>query len=170
MSTEDDRHFRRSSYREKVVEHLFVGELLRYLWAKRAEAVDILKPEVDNGGYDIVVTHGKTVRHIQLKASLVNGSAASQNINASLGEHPSGCVIWILIDEHLNFEGFLWFGSQPGEPLPDLSERKQAKHTRGNAQGIKPIRTNTKVIPKSAFERVASFAELSERLFGAEAL
>lgn len=170
MSTEDDRHFRRSSYREKVVEHLFVGELLRYLWAKRAGAVDILKPEVDNGGYDIVVTHGKVVRHIQLKASLVSGSAVSQNINASLGDHPSGCIVWILIDENLNFESFLWFGSKPGDPLPNLSERKPAKHTRANAQGIKPIRTNTKVVPRSAFERVASFAELAGRLFGKEAL
>lgn len=170
MSTENDHHFRRSSYREKVVEHLFVGELLRYLWAIRDEAVDILKPEVDNGGYDIVVTHRATVRHIQLKASLLNGSAVSQNINASLGDHPSGCIVWILIDENLNFQGFLWFGSKPGEPLPDLSERKQAKHTRGNAQGVKPVRTNTKVVPRSAFERVGSIAELAERLFGAKAL
>lgn len=170
MSSKDDRHFRRSSYREKVVEHLFVGELLRYLWAIRAETVDILKPEVDSGGYDIVVTHGATVRHIQLKASLFTGSAASQNINASLGDHPSGCIVWILIDENLNFEGFLWFGSKPGEPLSDLSKRKQATHTRGNAQGIKPVRTNTKVVPKSAFERLGNFAELAERLFGAKAL
>lgn len=116
MSTEDDRHYRRSTYREKVVEHLFVGDLLRYLWAKRAGAVDILKPEVDGAGYDIVVTHGQTVRHIQLKTSLVNGSATSQNINASLADHPSGCIVWVLIDEDLNFKGFLWFGAKPGEP------------------------------------------------------
>ena len=28
----DERHFYSSSHRERVVEHVFLGELLRYLW------------------------------------------------------------------------------------------------------------------------------------------
>lgn len=166
MTTDDDRHYTSSSYREKVVEHVFVGELLRYLWASRSAKIDILKPEVDSGGYDIVVSHKSIVRHVQLKASLAGGSTAVQNINMSLADQPSGCIIWILIDESLNFKGYLWFGGRPGLPLPDITKFKKAKHTRANAQGLKPERTNTKTIPKSAFERIADIPTLVERLFG----
>lgn len=63
------QHFLQSSYREKLIEHLFIGELLKYSWAKRGCALAIAKPEVDNGGYDVVAEDRNVVRHIQLKAA-----------------------------------------------------------------------------------------------------
>src|SRR5712692_8232980 len=47
---------------------------------------------------------------------------------------------------------FLWFGAAPGEPLPDLSGYPIAKHTKGNAQGVKLPRPNLRVVPRSAFK------------------
>jgi hypothetical protein len=135
--TSEDRHFRNSSYREKVVENIFVGELLRYLWASYSAMVDILRPEVDSGGYDIIVSQQAIVRHVQLKASLDVGKSSRQNINESLAAQPSGCVIWIVVDDSLNFKGYLWFGGKPGHPLPDITKFKQAKNTRANAEGVK---------------------------------
>ena len=35
VKTIDERQFRSSSHREKVVEHVFLGELLRHLWVAR---------------------------------------------------------------------------------------------------------------------------------------
>ena len=70
MTTVDKRHFQNSTYREKLVEHLFIGELLRRQWVSGAANVDILKPEVDISGYDVVVANGALRRHIQLKASI----------------------------------------------------------------------------------------------------
>ena len=55
--TDRTRHFLKSRYREKVVEHIFVGELLRYLWARGMDGVEILTPEVDASGYDILRSH-----------------------------------------------------------------------------------------------------------------
>jgi len=170
MPSTDERHFKSSTHREKLVEHLFVGELLRHLWVSGAANVEILKPEVDRTGYDIVVVNGSLVRHVQLKVSVKGGSAAKQNVNASLASHPSGCVVWIVVNEDLRFEGFLWFGGPPGTQLPDLSKFRQAKNTRANAEGIKSERVNTKSIPKSAFQRVSDMPSLVARLFGERAL
>ena len=63
----DERQFRSSSHREKVVEHVFLGELLRHLWVARIAGVQVLKPEVDASGYDLVLSLGKVIRHVQLK-------------------------------------------------------------------------------------------------------
>jgi hypothetical protein len=162
----DERQFRSSSHREKVVEHVFLGELLRYLWMARVPGVQVLKPEVDAAGYDLVLSLGKVIRHVQLKASMRDASTQSQPIHASLGEHPSGCIIWIVLNEDLSFERFLWFGDAPGQPLPSLKGFKRAKHTRANAQGIKKELENTWRVPKSKFTRIEGMAGLVQALFG----
>ncbi len=43
-------HSFRSSYREMVLHHLFVGELLRTLWLKGLHA-EVLRPRTDDSGY-----------------------------------------------------------------------------------------------------------------------
>ena len=162
----DERQFRSSSHREKVVEHLFLGELLRYLWVSGVDGVQVLKPEVDAAGYDIVLSLGPVVRHVQLKSSQVSGRTQSQLIHESLATHASGCVIWVLLDEQLKFVGFRWFGGEPGKPLPPLTRYRRARHARANAQGIKAERAHTWRVPRAAFETVADMAGVVGKLFG----
>ena len=162
----DERQFRSSSHREKVVEHVFLGELLRYLWVARIPGVQVLKPEVDAAGYDLVLSLGKVIRHVQLKASMRSASTQSQPIHGSLEEHPSGCIVWIVLNEDLSFERFLWFGGETGQPLPSLKGFKRAKHARANAQGIKKELENTWRVPKSKFTRIEGMARLVQALFG----
>ena len=162
----DERQFRSSSHREKVVEHVFLGELLRHLWVQKIAGVQVLKPEVDAAGYDLVLSLGKILRHVQLKASMRSGKAAYQPIHESLAEHPSGCIVWILLDNDLTFDHFLWFGGKPRKPLPDLTRFKRAKHTRANAQGVKQEREHTWRVPKSEFVRIDGMAGLVQALFG----
>ena len=73
VKTIDERQFRSSSHREKVVEHVFLGELLRHLWVAQIAGVQVLKPEVDASGYDLVLSLGKVIRHVQLKTSMHDG-------------------------------------------------------------------------------------------------
>lgn len=61
---------------------------------------------------------------------------------------------------------FLWFGGEPGEPLPDITGLRVAKHARANAQGIKQERPRQRLIPMSAFTPLDEFDELVSRLFG----
>lgn len=168
MTTDDrTRHYLKSSYREKVVEHIFVGELLRHLWANGLDGVEILTPEVDASGYDLVLTLGPVVRHVQIKCSVDGGKARDQKVNASLALQPSGCVVWIVVEnETLQFRRFLWFGDKPGKPLPDIAHFRNARHTRANTEGIKGFRANTKIIKRSKFTVLRDMASLVKTLFG----
>jgi hypothetical protein len=162
----DERHFRSSTHREKVVEHLFVGELLRHLWIKNLAGTQILRSEVDSAGYDIVITHGRITRHVQLKASVSGGAAKSQKINGALADLAGGCVIWVVVDEDLSFKEFLWFGAGPRSFLTQLRTLKRAKHAKANAAGVKALRRDTWVVPKSKFSRLTHMTDVVAKLFG----
>jgi hypothetical protein len=51
----DPAHFAESSARENLIEHVFLGELLRGLWRKNVRDLEVLRPEVDSGGYDLAL-------------------------------------------------------------------------------------------------------------------
>jgi hypothetical protein len=51
----DPSHYAESSVRENLVEHVFLGELLRGLWRKNVRDLEVLRPEVDSGGYDLAL-------------------------------------------------------------------------------------------------------------------
>jgi hypothetical protein len=160
-------HSEHSTYREKLLEHLFIGEVLRYLWCQGITTAEFLRPEVDSGGYDLMIEFNAVIRHIQLKSSHREASTARQNVNVRLAEKSSGCVVWVLFDERtLTLGPFLWFGGLPGQPLPNLGSLPVARHTKGNAQGVKAVRPNIRVLKRTLFEKLESVPELVERLFG----
>lgn len=160
-------HYLNSSYREKLIEHLFVGELLKLSWMKKDFTLEIAKPEVDNSGYDIILEGNGVIRHIQLKAAFLGSSTVFQNIHVSLAKKPSGCVILVYFDSQtLSLGPYFYFGSAPGLPLPSLSNLKIAKHSRGNSLGVKAERPNIRKISKSQFEVINSVSDLYEKLFG----
>lgn len=162
-----DEHSLYSSYREALLEHLFAGEIMRCLWLSGVHRMEVLKPQVDDGGYDLLMEANGIVRHIQLKASHRFSSTAQINVNLRLVEKPSGCVVWVIFDPStLELGPFLWFGGLPGEAFPDVQGLKVARHTKGNAQGIKHERPNMRVIPKGRFTKVESIPDLLLRLFG----
>jgi hypothetical protein len=160
------QHFLQSRYREKLIEHLFVGELLRHSWRNHGCSLEIARPEVDNGGYDLVDEEHDVLRHIQLKAARLGAKVATQKVHVGLGNKPSGCVVWIFFDEEtLSLGPFLFFGGRAGEPIPDLSELKVAKHTKGNAAGVKAERPNIREVPRRRFQKYDSVEEIYGVLF-----
>lgn len=175
---DDSLHYRLSSYREKLVEHLFIAELLKTAWLHEHPPVEVLRSEVDMHGYDLVLARGPVVRHVQLKASTLTGQAGFQKVHVSLKDKPAGCVVWVRTEEHKE-EGridlkYSFFGGGPNEPLPlrldrvgDKLAHRVATHTKANAQGVKAERPNIREVPKSEFADVpGGMLELIERLFG----
>ena len=155
-----------SRYREMLVEHLFSGEVMRFLWLRGNIRMEVLKPQVDDGGYDLVLEANEVVRHVQLKASHSNAATGEVKVSLSLARRPSGCVVWTLFDQDTMVLGpFLWFGGPPGTRLPDLGS-KVAKHTKGTSHGVKLERPNLRVLPKRAFVELKTVDELVMRLFG----
>ncbi|WP_369742826.1 hypothetical protein AB8S08_11470 [Pseudidiomarina sp. PP-1MA] len=162
------KHSENSSFREKLIEHLFVGELLKLSWQDYDCSLEVASPEVDNAGYDVIAEDRGIVRHIQLKASYIGGKTANQKVHTRLADKPSGCVIWIYFDQDtLELGPFYFFGSTPGEKLPDLSGMKIARHTKGDQDGYKAERPNIRVIPKGKFKKINSIEEVYDVLFKA---
>ena len=163
-------HTHNSILRERIVEHAFVGDVLRRMWQLGSTDVEILRSEFDTGGYDLVVASGRVVRHIQFKSSLVTSSTAEQSISRKLAEKQSGCVVWVVVRADLSFSHFLWFGGSPGAPLPSIAEFKVTRQSRANAQGFKAERPDHRRIPKRSFTRLETLDEILAALFGAGAL
>lgn len=157
-----------SRAREQLLEHQFLGEIVRrmLLVGRRCE---VLRAEFDASGHDVVLESDGVLRHVQLKAMRADGRRADVNIHTALADKPSGCVIWILVDPAtLTATEFLWFGGAPGDPLPDLGDRP-VRHAKGDATGAKAVRPDLREVRRSQFERVSGHEMLIERLFGTTA-
>jgi hypothetical protein len=165
-NTNMEQHYLNSSFREKLIEHLFIGELLKISWQRKNYSLEIATPEVDDQGYDIIAEANGVLRHIQLKAAYSQASTASQKVHMALSAKPSGCIIWVYFNENtLDLGPFLFFGGKAGEALPDISGFKVGKHTKGNAQGKKAQRPKIRVINKGQFTKYDSIHELYDVLF-----
>lgn len=164
----DTAQYLESSLREQVLEHVFVADLLRCLWCNKIYNAEVLRGEVDRGGYDLVVECNGIVRHIQFKASHRTAKTSRVNINTNLASKPSGCVIWIWFDpETMNLGPFLWFGDNPGQPLPPLGDRV-AKHSKANAKGFKAESPNSRTLNKGQFTVLADIEGIIHALFNIE--
>ena len=162
--TADSRH---STQREALIEHLVLGEILRTLWLRGVYDVEVLKPQVDDAGYDLVIECCGVTRHVQLKSSHAGSKTASVTVHTKLASKPSGCVVWVEFNEaNLELGPFRWFGGQPRSALPAISGFRVARHTKGDSTGRKAERPNLRVVRKSKFTKVDSVADLVNRLFG----
>lgn len=162
-----DEHSLLSSYREKIIEHRLVSEVLAALWHRGIKDAEVLKPEVDGGGYDVVFQAGGIIRHVQLKSVKADATTAEWIVATRLATYPSGCVLVIISDpQSLAIGPFLWFGGKPGAPLPPIKHLKPAKHTKGNAQGVKTERPNHRRLPKAAFQKLETIGDVAAALFG----
>src|SRR6476619_4319856 len=48
-------HSHDSSLREQALGHIFLGKLLAFMWRNDMRDIEVLKSEVDRGGYDVVL-------------------------------------------------------------------------------------------------------------------
>lgn len=165
-----DYHAQHSVLRERIVEHLFVADVLQRLWQMKVRDVELLRSEIDAGGYDLVFGSRTGLRYVQLKATLSGGATRKVKVNLKLAGRPGGCVIWILIADDLNFQGFRWLGGDPGEPLPPIDGLKVARHSKGNSLGEKAERPGQRVVPKSRFQTIPDLDALLLKLFGERGL
>ena len=159
-----------SAFYEKLVEHIFISELLQEALLRHQRTVEVLRAEIDSSGYDLVLECNGKLRHLQLKSSKVDGAAASQNVNVALAEKPHGCVIWVFrsVDEstgRFEFEYRLLEGIDGGK-LGRIERLPAAKHTKGDSTGKKKERPNIRRVPKSMFEPPCDISVLVKRLFG----
>src|SRR5829696_6555153 len=127
---------------------------------------EVLRPEVDRNGYEFMLGHERIRRSVQLRSTYRGGKAKEVTLNRHLENEPSGCVIWMMFDKDtLELGPFLWLGGPPGEPLPEL-DGKVGQHTKGDRNGVKAERPNTRIVSRSWFRRLATIEEVAAALFG----
>lgn len=83
-------------YVENIMEHAFLPDVLQHCWFVRHHRVEVIRPDVDAGGYDLVLEANGRVRHIQLKSRWERGAArVGTTINSRLRDHSDPCVVSI---------------------------------------------------------------------------
>jgi hypothetical protein len=163
---EASAHSSDSSLREQALGHVFLGLLLTFMWRNGARDIEVLKSEVDRGGYDVVLESNGVIRHIQLKSSFRGSKVREVDISTKLLHKPNGCILWLEFDsETLAIVRFYWFGGKAGNGLPDLGERI-SRHSKGNSKGKKNERLGHRVVSKSDFQMLADISEVVGKLFG----
>jgi hypothetical protein len=157
-----------SLYVESTLQHAFLAGILRLVWANETgDLLEVSKAEIDNRGYDVVLSLGSVTRHVQLKSTIRGGRRRTADVHVGLAEKASGCVVWYEYEPaSLEFRDFHFFGGAPGERLPDLDEFKVATKSRGNADGVKTPRRSVRNVPKNRFTKLASLEEVVVKLFG----
>lgn len=158
-------HYTHSTLRERIAEHVFVGEALRTLWRLGIHDVEVLRSEFDAHGYDLVMSRGPVVRHIQFKTGTAK-RPPKVSLPRVLAEKPSGCAIWIRLDHELNMGPYFWFGGAPGKPLPAIDGYPNALRPTRNKEGVRPVRANHHMVPGSQFMQRESLEDVLEDLFG----
>lgn len=154
-----------SVLRERIVEHIFVGQALKKFWKKGITDVEVLRSEFDAHGYDLVMSRGLVVRHIQFKTGL-RDKPANVSVGQLLANKPGGCVVWICVSRNLDLKHFWFFGGDPGDPLPVLDQFDNPKRIGRNAEGQRPRRRNHHAVPVREFRRLHSLDDLLKVLFG----
>ena len=148
---EASAHSSDSSLREQALGHLFLGQLLAFMWRNGARDIEVLKSEVDRGGYDVVLESNGVIRHIQLKSSFCGSKVREVDVSTKLLRKPGGCILWLEFDrESLAIERFYWFGGDAGTALPDLGLRV-SRHSKGNSEGEKNERPIHRVLTRGRF-------------------
>jgi len=154
-----------STLRERVVEHVFVGEALRTLWRWGIVNVEVLRSEFDAHGYDLVMARRRIVRHIQFKTGAAK-KPGDVSVARTLGSKPSGCVIWIHVTPDLEMGPYFWFGGAHGQPLPPIEQYEIPRRATHNSQGERPPRQNHRLVPGAMFEQLVDFEDVLARLLG----
>jgi hypothetical protein len=157
-------HYEKSTLRERIVEHVFVGEALRTLWRYGVDDVELLRSEFDAHGYDLVLARGRVVRHIQFKTG-TSKKPGPISVSLALADKPSGCVLWIRISRDLEMKPFFWFGGRPGDPLPSIKGYEQPRRPMRNKDGERRPRKNHRLVPSEQFRRLETIGEVLRVLF-----
>lgn len=158
--------YRASSLREKILEHQFIATLLQALWCSGMRQVELLRAEVDSGGYDLLLDCNGIQRYIQLKSSHADARTNRVNVNCALQAKANGCVIWLIFDaQTMEITKYLWFGNRPGEQCPPLGQ-VIGRHTKADQCRRKTQRPTIRVVKRSAFKKLETIGQLAAALFG----
>jgi len=75
-------------------------------------------------------------------------------------------VVWIHVSHGLDLGPYFWFGGLPGQPLPAIEDYTVPLRATHNKQGVRPARTNHRLVPKEKFDRLDTIDAVLDKLLG----
>ena len=162
----------KSSYIENILRHQLVAELSREAWRIAPLAsLQVFNSEVDDSGFDLVLSFKGAIRHIQLKQAHDGRMPRDCSIRANFATIPGACVILMFhsIDD-LRLTGFRFFGRRPTEPMPSIENLKTSKSSaKRDKDGTRKERLNYRNVPVRTFTDSLTSQDLFASLFPSEA-
>lgn len=163
------RSHEESTYRESLLESIFVTELVQSCAMTGRPWVEIARAFVDFQGYDLMATCGSVTRHIQLKSS-----KPGVDLHRALADKPSACCIitapYIDLERRRISFDYLYFGGPAGEPLVFPTDARPARTSTNRSRDgafVKVDRKNHLRIGATHFKLVLNIDELASLLFDA---
>ena len=159
----------RSSYVENVLTHLLVGALAGELWRRDPTTpLNIFNSEVDDSGFDLVLSCHQCLRYLQIKQVHLDGRASKFSVRHDFSLMPGSCVVVIVhAADDLSIDHFLFYGGSVNEPMPSVDGNKASiSPIRRGADGKRKVRQHYRDIRRSKFKKLMSVSELIDALFG----
>jgi hypothetical protein len=159
----------RSSYVENVLTHQLVAGLAGALWQQDPNTpLSIFNAEVDDSGFDLVLSCRQRLRYLQIKQVHLGGRAAKFSARLDFSHMIGSCVVVIVHRENdLAIDHFLFYGGPHDQAMPAIGAHKASiVPGRRGVDGVRKIRNHYRDIPRRRFMKVNSAAELLVSLFG----
>lgn len=161
MSTTQD--YSKSVIREKMLLHIFLSDIYKWAWRQNNIALEILHSEVDDSGYDVVVSINNQIRFLQLKGLKGEGTTKTFNLNERLADKPGAAIVIInYSDNGDSFNTTYQYCEINREKLTNL---RTAKHAKANSQGVKAEREGIKKLPSRFLSNKVDCRTLIDTLF-----
>ena len=155
-----------SDYAEIFMEHLFISDLQQHCAFVRDHKVEVLRAEVDNSGYDLVLEHKGIIRHVQLKSRHRKGKKRFQDLNRALEDHQGGCVVWMFWEPDDSGKAVLtyrWWGGLPRQKKTESFGTKPGRKSSQQRLGWGDFKPYDE---KPGSENFCGIDEIAKKLFG----
>jgi hypothetical protein len=157
-----------SSYRDSVLESIFITELVQSCAMTGRRPVEIARNVVGFEGYNLIATCGPVTRQIKLEQS-----KPGLDLDKSLEDRPSGCCVVTIpfVDaerRRIAFQ-YRWFGGDPGERLifpADAKPARLAVNRRREPELASAEPPNYLRVGAKHFARADDIDEVADYLFG----
>ena len=152
---------------EAALKHAFLWRVYSELWRRDPSTkLLVFDSEIDDSGFDVVLSVGSYTRHLQLKCTIEGSKTQSVALRQSLCDLQGGSVVWMEYGRStLEVQKYHLFSySNPLEPL-SFTKFPLAKTVRADSTGFKKVRQAIHLVPKSAFRQDLPFDLILKVLF-----
>lgn len=116
----------RSSYVANVLRHALMSELSSLVWQRDPyTGLQVFNSEVDDSGFDLVLTLGSQVRYVQLKQTHDEKVPTHCSVRLSFAEVSGSCVVLMSHSlATLRLTEFRFYGREPSAAMASIEEKR----------------------------------------------